>query len=386
MTDEHRYGLIENSVIAIENKKIAFVGNREELPIFNGYTEEYSFGGRLVTPGLIDCHTHLIYAGSRAQEFEHRLNGKSYEDIALDGGGIFSTVEATRHATTEELLISALRRLDRMIAEGVTTVEIKSGYGLNRETELRMLRVARSLAAKRPINISTTFLGAHAIPTNQNPDQYIDTVCIPTLREAANEGLVDAVDGFCEKIAFTPSQIERIFSAATELGLRVKLHAEQLSNSEGAALAAKHHALSADHLEYLSTNSIAAMADAGTVAVLLPAAFYALNETKVPPIAELRSAQIPIAIATDSNPGTAPITSLLLAMNMGATLFNLTPLECLKGVTKNAAKALGFKDRGTIEQGQRADLAVWDTTDPAELSYRIGDANLHCRYFEGKKY
>jgi imidazolonepropionase len=338
----------------------------------------------VVTPGLIDCHTHLIYAGSRAREFEMRLTGASYEDIMRAGGGIFSTVQATRAASEEELLARALTRLDRLIAEGVTTVEIKSGYGLDVETELRMLRVARSIEAHRDISVRTTFLGAHAIPKGLNADDYLSQVCLPALEQAASEGLVDAVDGFCEGIAFSPAQIERVFEHAARLGLKVKLHAEQLSNQRGAVLAAKHSALSADHLEYLCEDGVAAMADAGTVAVLLPGAFYSLGETQPPPTDALRKARVPISLATDCNPGSSPMTSLLLAMNMGARFFGLTPQECLEGVTLNAARALGLEDRGMLATGMRADLNIWDVTDPAELTYRIGNAPLKQRIFAGK--
>jgi len=300
------------------------------------------------------------------------------------GGGIFSTVAATRAASAEELLAGALKRIDRLIAEGVTTVEIKSGYGLDRDTELRMLRVARDIENHRAIRIRTTFLGAHAFPKDVGADAYLDEMCLPTLREAAAQGLVDAVDGFCENVGFSAQQMARVFDVARDLGLPVKLHAEQLSDQGGAALAARYGALSADHLEYVGDDGIAAMAASGMVAVLLPGAFYTLREKQPPPVEKLRAAGVPMALATDGNPGSAPMSSILLAMNMGAVLFGLTPEEALRGVTEHAAHALGLADRGTIAVGMRADLAIWDVTDPAELSYRIGDAPLHQRIFEGR--
>jgi imidazolonepropionase len=321
---------------------------------------------------------------TRAREFEMRQTGASYEEIMNAGGGIFSTVEATRAASDEELLASALQRLDAMIADGATTVEIKSGYGLDQETELRMLRTARALADHRPIRIKTTFLGAHAYPKDMSADAYLDQICLPAMAAAAEEGLVDAVDGFCETVGFTADQMERVFEAARELDLPVKIHAEQLSDQGGAALAARYSALSADHLEYLGDDGITAMAEAKTVAVLLPGAFYALKETQKPPVQKLRDAGVPLALATDCNPGSSPITSLRLIMNMGATLFGLTPEECLKAVTVNGAQALGFNDCGRLEAGLRADLAVWKFADPAELSYRIGDAPLEMRIFGGE--
>ena len=383
MTGPSGYGLVQHGVIAIEDGVIAYAGPQSELPDTLANAPETSLSGRLVTPGLIDCHTHLVYAGSRANEFEMRLNGASYEQITRAGGGIFSTVEATRQASEAELLDMALPRVDRMLANGVTTIEIKSGYGLDLDTELRMLRVARSLEVERSVRIRTSFLGAHAVPKGVDAGTYLTETCLPTLREAAAQGLVDAVDGFCEGIAFSPEQIARVFELAAELDIPVKLHAEQLSNLEGAALAARHGALSADHLEYLSAEGITAMATSGTVAVLLPGAFYALSETRRPPIEKLRAARVAMAVATDCNPGSAPMTSLLLAMNMAATLFQLTPEECLRGTTVNAARALGLSDCGTIAVGQRADLAVWNTDSPAELTYRMGDADLYCRYFGG---
>jgi len=385
LTGPTGYGLVQHGVIAIEDGVIAYAGPHDELPKTFTNAPETSLGGRLVTPGLIDCHTHLVYAGSRANEFEMRLNGASYEQITRAGGGIFSTVEATRQASEAELLDMALPRVDRMLANGVTTIEIKSGYGLDLDTELRMLRVARSLETERSVRIRTSFLGAHAVPKGVDANTYLTETCLPTLREAAAQGLVDAVDGFCEGIAFSPDQIARVFELAAELNIPVKLHAEQLSNLEGAALAARHGALSADHLEYLSAEGITAMAASGTVAVLLPGAFYALSETRRPPIEKLRAAKVAMAVATDCNPGSAPMTSLLLAMNMAATLFQLTPEECLRGTTVNAACALGLSDCGTIAVGQRADLAVWNADSPAELTYRMGDADLHYRYFGGEQ-
>lgn len=377
------YGLIEGGAIAIIGDRIAYVGSLDGLPGQYADIEKTSLGRRLVTPGLIDCHTHLIYGGSRAHEFEMRLNGASYEDIARAGGGIFSTVEATRNASDEELLAGALARVDRMLNEGVTTIEIKSGYGLDRDTELRLLQIADQISHERPVHIIKTFLGAHAIPKGMDGDAYLDDICLPTLRDAAAEGLIDMIDGFCETIAFNPAQIEKVFAAAKELGLPIKLHAEQLSNLGGAALAAHYGALSADHLEYIDEAGVNAMADADMVAVMLPGAFYFLKETKRPPIDAFRKAEVPMAVATDSNPGSSPMTSILLAMNMAATLFGLTPEECLRGVTVNAAKALGLSATGTLAAGKRADLAIWDVTHPAELTYRMGDAPLYKRIFGG---
>lgn len=368
------YGMIRDAAIAIQDGKIAWVGPQTDVPADFAGLDQRSLGGRVVTPGLIDCHTHIVHGGDRAVEFEMRLNGASYEEVARAGGGIVSTVTATRAASEDELLAQALRRVDVLIAEGVTTIEIKSGYGLDTETELRMLRVARMIADQRPIRVKTTFLGAHATPAEYagRDDDYIDEVCIPALRAAHAEGLVDAVDGFCEGIAFQPAQIARVFDVARDLGLPVKLHAEQLSNLGGAKLAASYGALSADHIEYLDEPGVRAMADAGTVAVILPGAFYTLRETQQPPLDLLRKHGVPIALATDLNPGTSPLNSILLTMNMGCTLFRMTPEEALRGVTQHAAAALGLTDLGTIAPGQVADLAVWDIAEPAELSYRIG--------------
>lgn len=380
------YGLVENAAIAIADGMIAWVGRREDLPAEFEPLPRQSLKGRLVTPGLIDCHTHIVHGGDRAVEFEMRLNGASYEEVARAGGGIVSTVKATRTATEDELLEQALHRVDVLIAEGVTTIEVKSGYGLDTETELRMLRVARAIMSNRPIRVKTTFLGAHATPAEYagRNDAYIDQVCIPALRAAHAEGLVDAVDGFCEGIAFQPAQIARVFDVARELGLPVKLHAEQLSNLGGAKLAASYGALSADHIEYLDEDGVKAMARAGTVAVILPGAFYTLRETQAPPIDLLRRHEVPMALATDLNPGTSPLNSILLTMNMGCTLFRMTPEEALRGATQHAARALGLGDTGTIAAGQQADLAVWNITHPAELAYRIGFNPLHSRIFGGK--
>jgi imidazolonepropionase len=330
--------------------------------------------GRWVTPGLIDCHTHLVYGGDRAHEFELRLQGASYEEIARAGGGIVSTVTATRAASEDALFAAARPRLEALLAEGVTTVEIKSGYGLELETELKQLGVARALGAELPVTVKTTFLGAHAVPPEfeGRGGDYLDAV-IAMLPEVKDSGLADAVDGFCETIAFSPAQTERLFAAARGRGLPVKLHADQLSDSGGAALAARHGALSADHLEYAGGDGIAAMAKAGTVAVLLPGAYYFLRETKLPPIETFRQAGVPIAIATDSNPGSAPVTSILLMLNMACTLFRLTPEEALLGATRHSAKALGMAEtHGTLEPGKAADFAVWDIDRPAALAYRIG--------------
>jgi len=378
------YGRIDAGVLVIEDGAIIFSGARSDLPDRYAELTPISLGGRLVTPGLIDCHTHLVYGGSRAHEFELRQSGASYADIAKAGGGIASTVAATRKASDEALIEQALPRLDRLLADGVTTVEIKSGYGLDRDTELKQLRVARRLVQLRAVRVVTSFLGAHAIPKGMEADAYIDTVCIPTLREAAAEGLVDMVDGFCESIAFSPAQIARVFDVAVELGLPVKLHAEQLSDQGGAALAARYGAKSVEHLEYISDEDVRALAQAGSVAVMLPGAFYFLKEIQKPPIDSFRRAGVPLAVSTDSNPGSSPMTSLLLAMNMAATLFGLTPEEALRGVTVNAAQALGQDRLGRLAEGYLADFAVWDVTDPAELTYRMGDAPLHARYLGGE--
>ncbi len=377
------YGLIENATIAIRDSKIVFIGPANEAPEAASVED---CAERLITPGLIDCHTHLIFGGNRANEFEARLNGKSYEEIARAGGGIRSTVTATRAASEDDLVTSALPRLDALIAEGVTTIEIKSGYGLDTETELKMLRAAKRLEGERAVRVRKTFLGAHALPPEYDgrADDYIDHICTDMLPAAHAEKLVDAVDGFCEGIGFTPAQITRVFDTAQSLGLPVKLHAEQLSDLGGAKLAARYGALSADHLEYLAPEDVPTLAANGTVATLLPGAFYYLRETKHPPVDALRAAGVPIAIATDCNPGSSPLTSLLLTMNMACTLFSMTPGEALAGVTRNAAKALDLENEcGSIEPGKGADLAIWDVSHPSELSYFIGHNPLYKRVFEG---
>lgn len=377
-------GVVERGVVAATDGLIVYAGPAADAPRFEA-AESIACDGRWITPGLIDCHTHLIHAGDRAREFEMRLNGESYEAIAKAGGGIVSTMRATRSASEDDLVRTALPRLDALIAEGVTTIEIKSGYGLDTDSEIRMLRAARRLGSERPVRVATTFLGAHALPPEyaNDADGYIALVADTMLPQVV--GLADAVDAFCESIGFTPAQTERVFESAQRAGLPVKLHAEQLSNQHGAALAARYGALSADHLEYLDDAGIAAMAKAGTVATLLPGAFYFMRETRLPPIDALRRAGVPMALATDCNPGTAPLTSLLLAMNMGATLFRLTVAECLAGVTRNAARALGLADRiGTLEPGKACDLAIWDIDRPAELVYRMGYNPLYARIWSGQ--
>ncbi|MBG6204991.1 imidazolonepropionase [Labrenzia sp. EL_13] len=381
------YGLIEEGILALDGGKIAWIGKVADLPAAYQNWERQDLAGRLVTPGLIDCHTHVVFGGNRAREFEMRLEGATYEEVARAGGGIVSTVKATRSANEEDLLDQALLRVDALIAEGVTALEIKSGYGLDLDTELRMLRVARKIGSVRPVHVRTSFLGAHAVPAEfkNRPDAYIDEVCLPALEAANAEGLVDAVDGFCEGIAFSPKQIDRVFDKARRLGLPVKLHAEQLSNLGGAALAASYGALSADHLEYLDEAGAKALAESGSVAVLLPGAFYTLRETRQPPLDLLRQEKVPIALATDCNPGSSPLASILLTLNMGCTLFRMTPEEALAGVTREAARALGLDDQGTLEVGKRADLNVWNVGHPAELSYRIGFNALHDRIFGGSE-
>ncbi|WP_340110581.1 imidazolonepropionase [Pikeienuella sp. HZG-20] len=385
MTGPGRYGLIENGAIALDSGRIAWVGAAAEAPGPRAKADRRDLEGRLVTPALIDCHTHVVHGGDRAREFEMRLEGASYEEIARAGGGIVSTVAATRGSSEEALLSAALRHVDALIAEGVATIEIKSGYGLDRDTEIKMLRAARMVAARRPIRVKTSFLGAHAIPPEYagRADAYIDDVVVPTLDAAHAEGLVDAVDGFCEGIAFDAAQIARVFDRARALGLPVKLHAEQLSHMGGVRLAARYGALSADHLEYATEADAAEMAAAGVVAVVLPGAFYTLRETQAPPVSAFRKHGVPMALATDCNPGSSPMSSLLLAMNMGCSLFRMTPEEALAGVTRNAAQALGLADAGVIEPGRRADLAIWDVRAPAELAYRFGFNPLHSRIFGG---
>jgi imidazolonepropionase len=380
-------GIVEDGVVAARDGRIAYCGPAKDLPAGFDAAERIDCESRWITPGLVDCHTHLVYGGDRAHEFEMRLNGASYEEIARAGGGIVSTVKATRGASEDELVASALPRLDHLITEGCTTIEIKSGYGLDLETEERSLRAARRLAEERPVSVTTTFLGAHALPPEANGDKdaYIDKVCREMLPALARRGLADAVDAFCEGIAFSPEQTARVFEAAKAHGLKVKLHADQLSNLHGARLAAEHGALSADHLEYTDADGAAAMAKAGTVAVLLPGAFYMLRETKMPPVAAFRQQGTRIALATDCNPGTSPLTSLLLTMNMGATLFRLTVEECIAGVTREAARALGLLDEiGTLEPGKSCDLAIWNIERPAELVYRIGFNPLHTRVWRGQ--
>ena len=375
MTPGKSYGLIENGAVVISADRIKWVGAEKELPDEFAGLQGKNLEGRLVTPALIDCHTHLVYGGSRATEFELRLNGASYEEIARNGGGILSTVTATRNASEDELLAQSLPRLDALLSEGVATIEIKSGYGLDIETEIKMLRVARQLGKERSVRVKTSFLGAHAIPPefSGKADAYIDFVCEEVLPAVHYENLADAVDGFCENIAFSPNQISRVFEKAKSFGLPVKLHAEQLSNLGGATLAAKYGALSADHLEFLDQTGVEVMGESGTVAVLLPGAFYTLRETQLPPLDSLRKAEVPIAIATDCNPGSSPLTSILLCMNMSCTLFRMTPEEALCGVTIIAAQALGIGDEvGTIEVGKKAELAVWNVDQPAELAYRVG--------------
>ncbi|WP_394690449.1 imidazolonepropionase [Hoeflea sp.] len=385
MDGKPAYGLVDKAALVVEDGRIAWAGPEQDLPARFRNLETLDLEGRLITPALIDCHTHVVHGGNRAREFEMRLEGASYEEVARAGGGIVSTVSVTRTTSRADLLAGALRRVDALIAEGVSTIEIKSGYGLDIETELKMLRVARDIAADRPVRIKTSYLAAHAVPAEYKgrADAYIADVCIPGLEAAHAEGLVDAVDGFCEGIAFSPEQIARVFDKAKELGIATKLHAEQLSNLGGTQLAANYAALSADHLEYANEDDARAMAAAGTVAVILPGAFYTLRETVAPPIDAFRKHGVGMAVATDCNPGSSPMASLLLAMNMACTLFRMTPEEALTGVTRNAARALGLDDTGMIKPGLRADLAIWDVEHPAELSYRIGFNPLFKRIFGG---
>ncbi len=379
------FGIVERGAIACKDGHIVYAGEEAAMPALAA-AETIDCEGRWITPGLIDCHTHLVYGGNRSREFEMRLGGVGYEEIARAGGGILSTVKATRAATEDALVGSALRRLDALIAEGVTTIEIKSGYGLSLEAEMKCLRAARRLGTLRPVDVVTTLLGAHALPPEAAGDKarYIDLVCNTMLPAVAHAGLADAVDAFCEGIGFSPEQTARVFDAARAHGLPVKLHADQLSNLHGAALAARYGALSADHLEHADAAGVAAMAQAGTVAVLLPGAFYFIRETKLPPIGWFREQGTSIALATDCNPGTSPLTSLLLTMNMGATLFRLTVEECIAAVTREAARALGrLHEIGTLEAGKRCDLAIWDIERPADLVYQMGFNPLHCRIWRG---
>lgn len=382
MTDSG-LGLIDHGVVTAEDGRIVYAGPADGAP--GKAADSTDCGGRLITPGLIDCHTHLVHGGNRANEWAMRLDGASYEDIARAGGGIVSTMRATRDATEAELVESALPRLDALLAEGVTTIEIKSGYGLSTEDEIKMLRAARALAERRRVRVAPTFLGAHALPPEHkgDSDAYIDLVTGEMIPAAAP--LATAVDAFCEGIGFSPAQCERVIEAAKAHGLAVKLHAEQLSALHGSALAARHGALSADHLEHATDDDVRAMAAAGTVAVLLPGAYYFMRETKLPPIAAMRRHGTRIALATDCNPGTSPVTSLLLMLNMGATLFGLTVVEALRGVTVNAAAALGLgAEIGTLEPGKACDLVIWDVSDPAELVYRIGFNPLYQRIKDGQ--
>ena len=382
--DDTPYGLIEQAAIAMQHGRIAWLGRMNDLPDAPQLLadEVEPLDGALVTPGLIDCHTHLVFGGDRADEFDLRLNGASYEEIARAGGGIVSTVKATRDASEDLLYTLALPRAQTLLADGVTTLEIKSGYGLQLDVERRMLRAARRLGRELGISVRTSFLGLHALPAEYRDrrSEYVALVCDEMLPTLAAEGLVDAVDSFCENIGFTAAETRRLFERARQLGLPVKLHAEQLSDQDGAALVAEYGGLSADHLEHLSDSGSTAMAAAGTVAVLLPGAFYALRETKLPPIGLLRKHGVPMAVATDCNPGTSPLLSLRLAAGMACTLFRLTPEEALRGITVHAARALGFSDRGTLATGQRADIVVWNARRPAELCYWIG-GNLARRIY-----
>lgn len=381
------YGVIENAALGIADGKIAWLGPESDLPDHID-CKAVSLNGRWLTPALIDCHTHLVFGGDRAEEFEQRLSGASYEEIARGGGGILSTVKATRSASQDELARTAAVRLHALSREGVSTIEIKSGYGLDVENEIKMLRVARSLAGSSGISVSTSFLGAHTVPSEfrGRSDDYIEMLCDEALPQAAEAGLVDAVDAYCENIAFSTDQIARLFETARAMNLPVRLHADQLSDCGGAELAASYHALSADHLEYTSKKGVAALADAGCVAVLLPGAFLTLGETRRPPLDLLRKMDVPIAVATDCNPGTSPVCSIRSAMSLATSLFKLTPEECLAGVTREAARALGMlHDRGTIEIGKRADIAVWNIGHPRELSYWLGLNELSDLYINGRE-
>jgi imidazolonepropionase len=379
-------GIVENGLIASRDGRIVYAGATSDAPSLDT-TESIDCEGRWITPGLVDCHTHIVYGGNRAHEFELRLAGATYDEISRAGGGIISTMRATREASEDALLAAAKKRVETLMRDGVTTLEIKSGYGLDLDSEMKSLRVARRLGEVLPLSVATTFLGAHALPPEANGDKdaYIAQVCERQLPAVAKAGLADAVDAFCESIAFSPEQVARVFEAARGFGLPVKLHAEQLTTLGGAALAARFGALSADHLEHADEAGIQALAQSGTVAVLLPGAFYFLRETQKPPVDLLRKHNVPIAISSDSNPGTSPLTSLLLTMNMAATFFRLTVDECLLGVTRQAARALGRLDQvGTLEAGKSCDLAIWDIERPAELVYRIGFTPLHQRVWRGQ--
>ena len=386
--DRPGLGLVEDGAVLVRDGRIAYAGPRADLPLaVSADAETIDCDGRWITPGLVDCHTHLVHAGNRAREFEMRLAGATYEEVARAGGGIVSSVAALRAADEETLLSDTLPRLDALLAEGVTTIEVKSGYGLDLASERKALAVARRLGEVRDVTVRTTFLGAHALPPEHRDDRdrYVTEVADVMLPALAADGLVDAVDGFCEGIAFTPAEIARVFDRARALGLPVKLHADQLSNLGGAALAARYGALSADHLEHTDEAGAVAMAASGTVAVILPGAFYFIRETQRPPVDLFRRHGVPMAVATDCNPGTSPLTSILLAMNMAATLFRLTVDECIAGVTREAARALGLAaDRGTLEAGKRADLAIWSIGNPAELVYRMGFNPLHRRIKGGR--
>lgn len=378
---------VQALAIAVQHGRIAATGAFDELQRRYPQAEVFDCSGRLVTPGFIDCHTHIVHAGNRAAEFERRRSGESYQSIAKSGGGILSTVTATRAASLQQLVESALPRVDALLAEGVTTLEIKSGYGLDLDTELRMLRAARTIADVRALGIATTYLGAHALPPEHKGDVegYVKRLCTELVPAVAASGLADAFDAYCESVAFTAAQVAQAFDAARAHGLRLKLHADQLSNMHGARLAAQHRALSADHLEYTDDDGIAAMAQAGTVAVLLPGAFYFLRERQLPPVDALRRALVPMAVSTDCNPGTSPLTSLLAAMNLAAVEFGLTTAECLAGVTCHAARALGLQESiGTIAAGQWCDVAIWNVAEPAELVNNLGARPLHRRFWHGQ--
>ena len=384
--DGSDYNLIEDGFLSFADGVITGLGSMSAVPKASSEINVINAEGRLLTPAFIDCHTHIVHGGHRANEFELRLNGASYADVAKAGGGIVSTVTATRNMSEKELVANALPRVDALLSEGVSLIEIKSGYGLDIDTELKMLRAARAITDLRPVRVVTSFLGAHALPHEykEDADKYIDDICIPAMQKGYADGLIDAVDGFCENIAFNAEQIDRVFAAARALGIPVKLHAEQLSRSGGTLLAARYKALSVDHVEYANEEDAQALGASGTVAVMLPGAFYTLRETQQPPIDLFRQNGVPMALATDANPGSSPLTSLLLAMNMGCTLFRMTPAEALAGVTRNAAKALGLHDTGMLRPGLRADLALWNVNHPAELAYRVGFNPLSMRIFGGQ--